>query len=733
LSSVASVKPVTRIVQGVFLLGCLGVVAIGVRKIVRHLRHESAVHAAALPAERIDAKALVTHHPRLLLDDAALGRLRDAAKHDTWAWQRVHRLCETQSAQTIESGYQGFDWTDAVADLALCWRATGERAYAERAVFYLAALLDDRLKVGDGAGGDEVVRHDDGYGIRNFAVGAALGYDWLYDAPGMTKQLRARIVARETAWLGWYAKKGYLRDTPISNYFVGWLTAITFAALAIGDDATEGAAWLTTARDDLLGKLLLPALRAWQAGGDWSEGWQYGELVAAEVALVACAYRTATGVDLADKLPWIADVVTHHVHALQPGGTVYDGGTWGEWPTTASALALDAAPLVLDGHDETRAAEARWMAHNLLKESDGRAWIALLSERDGAKEIDPRTTEPLGHRSAGTGLVLLRSAWSADATWVSLQVGPRHAVDHQHLDQGHFEIWRGADPLFVDGGPDEGDATINHDTLLVDDGKKLDTYAPNQGVWGWDVQPAVLADDGAVAVARGDFADAYAPKCKEDGCKDRSITQAERTLVFVRPSLVVIADRVKVKEGKIGVTWIAHAQVAPSAEKDHASVIVGGSRADVTTIAPAQSTISVVKEPTGSASGVYEANHPRAGGMWRLEVTTPTGSKDRTIYQWITVDAASASNTNTASTPTAIGDDGASGIVGGKRVAVLAPSARTTTLPHGTALAVLLGLDAGAHYTIAAKGCAIDVAKDDHGTQTASEAGSIVISKVECQ
>ncbi len=716
-----------RVIQVVFLVLCASVVGWGTRKLIRHLRRTPTVHAAALPAEKVEAKATVAGHPRLILDAKALAA---SAKADTPAWQRVHRLCDAQLAAAIPSGYQSFDWADAVADLSLCWHATGDKRYATGALRYLGALLDDRDQVGDGKGGDEIVRRDQGYGIRTFGVYAALGYDWLHDAPGMTGALRAKIVARLDAWLAWYAKSGYLHDTAISNYFVGYLTAITFAGLATDGEAKQGAAWLATARDDLLGKLELPALRAHEAGGDWSEGWQYGELVAAQLALIVVAYRTATGVDLAPQIPWFAEVVTHHVHALQPGGNVYDGGTWSEWPAASSAIAMIALPLVLDGHDDARAAQARWLTRHALTMGDERAWVALLADRPGAADEDPRASEPLGWHAAGTGLSLMRGAWSRDAVYVSLQLGPRRAIDHQHEDQGHFEVWRGADALLVDGGPDEGDATINHNTLLVDDGKQIENYSPNQGVWGFAVPASDFGDDGRVAVARGDFAEAYAPSCVEDGCTKRSVEQAQRTLVFVRPSLVVVEDRVRVADAKHGVRWLAHVPVAPAVDDGalHASAVNGGSRVDVYSLGGG--TLAVVKEPTGSFDDVYEANHPH-GAMWRLETTTDRGAKDRRLLHWITTDDAGAK----PAAPT-VAKNVASGVSGGRRVAVIFADAGAkevhAQLPRQTALVVVVGLARDAHVTSKLAGCEFRVTPDDAGAIITTPAGFVSLETPDC-
>src|SRR5262249_30572581 len=155
---------------------------------------------------------------------------------------------------------------------------------------YLNALLEDRHKLGDHQGGEQVVRYDSGYGIRTFGAYAALGYDWLRGAPGMDAALRGRILARLAPWLDWYAHEGYLRDHPTSNYYWGYLTTLSFAGLAAAGEPNDAELWRQTALREL-SQNVLPAFRSELAGGGWPEGFQYGEYTALEIALVVEAWR----------------------------------------------------------------------------------------------------------------------------------------------------------------------------------------------------------------------------------------------------------------------------------------------------------------------------------------------------------------------------------------------------------------------------------------------------------
>lgn len=686
---------------------------------------------------RLDAPVPNTH--RILLDARALAYLKESAENSTEAFKTVRARAGEAMDARVESGYQGFEWSDAVAELSLMWHATGEARYAESAIVYLRALLDDRFKVGDAKGGKDVVQHDSGYGIRTFAAYTSLAYDWLRNAPGMDASLRKHVLERLDEWLGWYATDGYLRDHAISNYYWGYLTALSFAGLAASGESPMGDEWIRRARDELATRAL-PALVEDLDGGGWPEGFQYGEYTTVEIALVAHAFRTGANIDVAGKLPWLAQTVTYHAHALLPDGhSVYDGGTWGEHPAKPSAAGLSAVTIALEGIDDARVEQARWLIHRALPPlSREQCWLALLSDRPGARERSPREGAPTSLHVKGQGLTFLRSDWSPSAVWISFQAGPRLAEDHQDADQGHFELWRGSDGLLVDGGDSEGSATINHNTLLVDDGGRNMNYPPNQGVWGAKVKTARFSDDGTVAVVMGDIGEAYAPSCAEDDCKKRSVERLYRTLVYVRPSLLVTRDEIQLDSPDYDVAWAAHTTAPPTISGELGSAVVGSSRVDVRTLVPQGADVVALREPTQSGEGSHRANHPW-GPMWRFEVSSPRGKSVRQFLQFITVDRSGA-----APAPShAIDGDGLRGGIGqadGRRTAVLFAASGdggSAPLGGGADRLVIAGLTPGRRYHVTidrSPACAVKVSATENPVDpVAPPGGYISVVPTDCE
>lgn len=673
---------------------------------------------------------------RILLDEQALGRLRESARLQTPAFVVAKARADAALEKSCESGYQGFEWADALAANALLWHATSDERYAAGALRYLQALLDDRLAIGDGKGGAEVVRHDSGYGMRTFGAYAALGYDWLRAAPGMNDSVRGRVRQRLGEWIRWYQKEGYLRDRPTANYYWGYLTALSFAGLAAAGEDAAADEWLKTARSELSNRVL-PAFRDELRGGGWPEGWQYGEYTTLEIALVARAFQTGASVGVASKLPWLGQTVTHHAHALLPDEkAVYDGGTWGEHPARPSGLGLAAIAIALEGVDDARAAEARWLrAHALPPLTREQAWLGLLADRPGASERSPRDGAPTSLHLPGQGLSFARSDWSKNATWVSFQAGPPLAEDHQDADQGHFELVRGADHLLVDGGGSEGSATINHNTLLIDDGGKVLNYPPNQGVWGAKVKTTRFADDGVVVAAVGELGEAYAPKCASTGCSKRSVERATRSLIYVRPSLLVLDDRVLLDSADYDVVWAAHVTQNPKLDGAQASAVVGESRVELRTLEPEPASLSAPREPTPSGEGSHRLNQPW-GPMWRIEVASPRGERERSFLHVIHALPASAP-------PAAVQRLSGEGLRGagarseGRSVAVLFAGPKgegQVALAEPRELVVVAGLEPGKHYSLSVDGpdCKLRLKPSPNAADPSAGPGGFVRTSATC-
>lgn len=623
-------------------------------------------------------------HPRIVLDADRLAAARGLRDGGAPAWRKLIEQCDEAVRESIAAGYQGWDWANATLGLALCHGVTRRAEYARAAVRYFRALLDDRSEVGDGAGGEAIVKHDDGYSIRTRGCFGAIAYDWLHDAPGMTPDLRAHAADRFVAWTQWFSAEGYNRDRPIANYYVGYFGAVAFAGIALdGDDAR--AARMRADAQRMYDAEIVPAYRR-IAGGDFPEGWQYGDMVGAVLALFAASSGNARAFA---QLPWLREIPDYRTHALWPDGKhTFDSGDWSDKPAVAPAHALLALAAVLPPSDEA-GRKARALARLATDPHEEWRWLAVLADDPSQPADDPRRG-PASYAARGTQTIVARTDWSASAVWVAFASAPSLS-DHQHLDAGHFEIVRGGDALVVDSGGYGSFSSLSHNVIAVEDGKENDTYAPNQGTWSDSARIERWQDAGAYVYALADCTSAYNPTGYPTEHAARSVTRAEREIVFSRSPVaalgeasarVVVYDRITLAKPTYGATFLLHGGSTPERlATGGIRFAAGGSAAWVTTILPPGATPAVVAEPTRLGEGAYYANDPPEGTRaMRVETRSAAGASERRFLHAIAVGRAGPRAPAAAAR---IDGDGADGVVVDDEAYVFA---RAAPQPEGTSM-----------------------------------------------
>ena len=581
-----------------------------------------------------------TAHPRFLLGTLGDGLRSAYAAHKRFATLAVDS-CNTQLGRPLAaSGYQGWDWANWMATCTVAWHATADNRYANLAVSYWKALLDDRDTVGDGnggigeaAGGTFVDCQDSGYSMRTYGVYAALGLDWLYSAPNVDSGVRAHAVARLERWGDWYelgsaacpshASGGYANREPASNYFMGYFLATWAAAIAVGsDDVTVGdKLWNRGAR--LLDELVTPALSGKLAGGDQYEGWQYGELTVASLALVSAALSENGRPAFANG--YLHDSVALHLYSLHPGNQqFFDSGDHGSHPVTPGTTAVLGALVAIPS--DSYAPLARQYV-NLIGDNSNMPWLAALAEARAPSWPRAEWSDvglPLSFFARGTGTVLARSGWGPDDVWVSLQSAGRGSGDHQHCDAAHFEITRGSDDLVIDTADYGTYASWNHNTLEVDDSGANSTYSPLQGPFAKPdkVRITHVAELGAAVAAEADFGGAY---INPNG--GNSVRSAKREWIYLRPNLLLIADRAQLAAPSTRVTFDLHTPTQPTTSAQLLTANVGLSQLSSLTLLPTTTTLSVVAEPvSGAGDGPWHNNTTFAPAYRGQESTVGTSA-----------------------------------------------------------------------------------------------------------
>jgi hypothetical protein len=685
-------------------------------------------------------------HPRILLTPERVAKLEALAHTQHPSWAAVQKNCGETVSGELESGYEGEDWANAALDLALCARFAKGADYGAAATKYLLALIDDKEKVGDKHGGLPAVEANDGYSIRNRGFLAAIAFDWLFDT--LPPEVRKHAADRFDAFCTWYAKDGYKHDDPIANHYMSYFGACAMGGVALEGEDPRGSAMRKRARAMWSGEIV-PAYKR-LGGGDFPEGWQYARIPGSAIAFYVEAEGRASKRGEERKtvldLPWLRESIAFQAHALEPDGRhCWDNADWSKKPATPFPQQLYAAALALPKGDLAEE-QALFLARAAVRpEEPNWNWLQAIADDPGDKGEDPRKGAT-SYLARGTGTVLARTDWGAGAVWIGMNASPAFG-DHQHLDQGHFEVVRGADALIIDPGDYDSYATITHNSILVDDAHENLRWTPNQGIWGKDVSIARFEDSGRAVYAEATFGAAYNPDGYPEEHRQRSVTRAERELVLSRAPIkgasgvsarLVIYDRVTVTKPTYGVTWAAHASVTPQSQANVTRISLGESSAIVSTLIPASATAKLLKEPTLKTDEMFMKNDPAEGiHSTRIEIASPKGHTERRFLHVIAI-GGSGDRLPAAELIAGEGAEGAS--LDGEAYVFVAsgpqilPAAFTYTAPMAATRHIITGLMPAARYgfaTLASAGaCRVSVLPG--GSIAASQAGTIAINMPGC-
>ena len=447
---------------------------------------------------------------------------------------------------------------------AMVYLLTGEKAAADKAVAWMRAF-----KPAGKLGPFRVY-----FGFRRLA----LAYDWLYDYPGFTAEIKAEVRRNAQPLV-----KAGLRigdDHLFHNYV--WMSngGLALWALATaGEDAEADKLW-DVVRDRLANRMF-PGLD--YLGGCPSEPMGYYSLycyspgVFALLAAQSALEKDLIGAVAKGQGDWLAKHFAALMLTTQPNmrylpfGDMQGGGDGGV--AHEMAQIIDATTWAM--RSALGAYFSRWLAgKRRLARYYGESVIFYFLY---ARQLPTRTAEPPLAMLAGGkhgGHVLTRSGWADGDTLVAFRCGD-HYGSHNHFDQGSFVIYRNG-LLALDAGYYKSPGgsqqkTEPHNTLLIGGkgqrrvrGQWFKTVAEFKknltGGKRLETGDMLFYEDApGWTAAAGQFAQAY---------PTGTVASCVRQLLFVRPGVVVVVDRLVAPKGKtLGeVQWLLHTPAAPKIE-----------------------------------------------------------------------------------------------------------------------------------------------------------------------
>ena len=552
--------------------------------------------AAAKPAPR---REVPKGHPRLLGPRERLQRL---AKRRSQAYRRVVSVARKQKA----------DDHAKLISMALVCAVEADAALGREAVARVMKTVDGPIPKGHTPFAHTLAR-------------CAIVYDLCHEY--WTPAQRARFhdflnrtvdanVRSETHVFhnGWYGYKHW---------------GIGLACYATYHENDRAAAILDSLEAQFRSRAA-PALQLAGAGGGWAEGyyihyWLYEWLFFCESA------RLCDGTDYYAMAP---DFFRHRAVAgmfeMYPGISRYG---------SRRPIPMGDGGGRVFGGDRDKALSARRILANYYRSDPAHQAVHAFNEttprsavgvyaykdflwRDATVAKGDLASFKLSHFSPGAGHVYARSSWGDDATYFFFRCGDRFTA-HQHLDVGHFLIYRHRE-LVGDGGHYDGFGTphdvnyhlrsIAHNTVRVHDASETwpriragrvtgndggqhhnwphhNGAVPDAAAWRkdrplYDIADLLAFEDrGKWLYVAGDCSRAYSRK---------KLDYFTRQIVYLRPGTFVIFDRVAARDPGFKKTWTLQAMKRPQGTGDRWMVTNGQGRLFIQTLLPAPAHVKLV-------------------------------------------------------------------------------------------------------------------------------------------
>jgi VanZ family protein len=490
------------------------------------------------------------------------------------------------------------------------------------------------------------------------AAPIALAYDWLYDRWSEPQRavLREKVV-ESCAYL-----IDVIRVERHSPYNVilynAPFQALVACSIALYRDDERGEPVMRFTYDLWKNRVLPVWRQVMGRNGGWHEGGEYvGIGIGQAIYRVPAMWRLATGEDLFATERGIRGFLDFLIYRRMPDGSDF---RWGD-AAYFDRIAPDAVPLAIEYRNR-----AAYSLRPPPRQPVPTSWP--WGPLPDATLLDPEAFKslPLVRHFDGIGLIVARSDWSPEATYVTFKAGDNY-WSHEHLDQGAFTIYKGG-PLAIDSGlygPEYGSdhhmnytyQTIAHNTITVTDpadnvpapGKDRPRPIANDGGQrrvgsGWGIEAAPLdltewkvkretyhtggidrlIDRAGVTVVVADLTPAYTNKLsgqKTFSARTRRVEHAWRMFGYDRiDDVIVVYDDLESSDASFRKRWLLHSVEQPDIAGDRFVVTIppeqgagrGGGRLEGHVLLPERHVLSAVGGP-GFEFFVSDRNYDEGG------------------------------------------------------------------------------------------------------------------------
>jgi hypothetical protein len=487
------------------------------------------------------AKVKAKPHPRGLPDAATLKKM---AEQRPQGITKLTREVELRSRSPVlpepNTGSPNADNTRVYEETKRTMNALAAYALVKEERYFAEALRRVKnMASWDPNGTTAYTRHGVNMGARTMTYALVLGYDWLHPKldsqtqKSLLEVIRVRLAHIEKDVIG---ARSRVAAHPRDSHAQLSATMLGMMATLMAGDLPEADAW---AQKTL--PLALNLIQPWGGeDGGFSNGTAYALWDTGDLQPHWYVLRWATGIDVAQKA-WVRNH-TRFLAYFNPPGTP--------------------ARLFGDGHEQAQLFEqtarfgkgvswfaptplARWYASRLSGEDAMRfEYIMAPPDAGGAAPFPAGTPNSLYLPT--TGWVAMHSSLEDEkrvSVYFKSSPPPHGAFAHQHADQNSFVVNAGGKRLAIESGYYDGYKTRHWwNWLKQTRAKNAITYDGGKGQIFFEATDYKKMGYGRITrfesgegqdLATGDATAAY----------DGALSLARRSIAYLRPSLIVVHDK----------------------------------------------------------------------------------------------------------------------------------------------------------------------------------------------
>ncbi len=549
-----------------------------------------------------------TAHPRIYIA-ANKARLTAALTANTPAASRFKNVVDNFVNGT---NYWGFEAWNA----ALLGPLTGDPKYCTKAISVVDAYVAaEEQKISSGA--KPTVAGNSYLEVGGVIGDLALTYDWCFDQVSASQKSRWLAYANQAVWNVWhpdqakwgnvtYPWTGWSTNNPSDNYYYSFMRATMLLGLATKGETPQGDEWITQFRVTKLIGQLVPTFDAQLRGGGSREGTAYGVSQRSLFHLYD-VWMATTGEKLQAKTKHARQSLRSAMHQVVP--TLDRIAPTGDQPRDHEALFYDyqrayllelismypndytagRAKSLLAGSNLPQMARPEMMVYDFLYAND--------------VPVRPLEEMATDYYASGIGQVYSRSGWDKQATWMNL-TGGAYTESHAHQDQGSLMIYK--------GGWMSADAVMQSQSGIIQDTTAHSLVRLRSG--SGDIKQKVNTTSKTVGLHQGDgFLYAAVDTTAAYG-GDANVSKVQREVVFLKPNVIVVYDRVATGSGTSQI-WQIATPTRPTVSGANATITNGGHSMTVQRLAPASATGAATSlSGTNGYTGGFRLDETVAGG-----------------------------------------------------------------------------------------------------------------------